>query len=390
MSRTNTMHFCFLAVLATMLLAAGGCKKEQVGPPPRMEIEYSVTDASFFNADDGAIDVSLSGVEGPFQYFWSTGDTTRDLSGLYAGDYTLNVTFGEEGYSEITASVSQPDPEPLDLQFDIIDVSRYGKSDGSVSLTVSGGTAPYSPVWEGSDTTFHYTGLEAGTYHVVVTDASSPYQIATEGTVEVTEPDFVCGVDSIADVDGNLYPTVLIGDQCWFSENLRTLHLPADPASPIEGRFCAGNFCFNQEGAHYTWEGMMNGETADPEDPYAMVQGICPDGWYLPTRKTFQDLDSVLSIPGNYGDGNFPGTKMKGEDSSSGFDALFTGNWGYGIYKNDQIASFWSSSEFFTGGSDISGEAYYFLLTEDTPFLSSGHKPKSYGMNVRCMKRLED
>jgi len=385
--KRNNFILCLTALLVT---AGAGCKKDMIGPPPKMEIEYTVTDASAFNARDGAIDVSLSGVEGPFRYFWSNGDTTQDISNLYAGDYFLNITFGGEGYSELSATVSQPDPEPLDLQFTVTDVSRFGKSDGAVSLAVAGGMAPYTAIWEGTDTTLNYTGLKAGSYHVVVTDASVPYQVTTEATVEVREPEFVCGLDSIADVDGNLYPTVLIGNQCWISQNLRTGRLPSDPSSPIDGRYCAGNFCFNEEGAHYTWNAMMNGETGDPEDAYALVQGICPDGWYLPTRKIFQDLDSLLSIPGEYGDGNFSGTKMKGESSTSGFDGLFAGNWGYGIYKNDDIASFWTSTEYFPGESETSKEGYYFLLTDDTPFLSSGHKPKSFGMNVRCLQLLEE
>jgi hypothetical protein len=100
----------------------------------------------------------------------------------------------------------------------------------------------------------------------------------------------------------------------------------------------------------------------------------------------FQDLDSLLSIPGNFGDGFFSGQKMKGEGSSSGFDALMTGNWGYGVYTNEDIAAFWTSTEFFSEGMKEADEGYYFLLTDDTPFLSSGHLPKTYGMNIRCIR----
>lgn len=379
-----------IAFFIALLMITSACKKEVIEPPEQVVLEYEVTHVSSFNGSDGAIRTDMVGGDGPFNYFWSNGANTPDISGLTAGEYTVRVVYGSNSILTRKIEVMQPEADPLELSFEVNPVSRYGKSDGSVLLTVEGGMEPYMAIWNGTDTTLELTGIPAGSYSVIVMDNSTPFAKVTEGMIEVPQPEFICGTDSIADVDGNLYPTVQIADQCWFAQNLKTEHLPGDPSTPIEGRFCAGSNCLGTKGAHYTWEAMMNGETTDPEDPYSMAQGICPEGWSVPSRQVFRDLDSILSIDGNYGDGTFPGPKMKGEDSSSGFDALFAGNWGYGVYTNNNVASFWASTEFFYPEQLVSDEGFYFLLTQDTPFLSSGHKPKDFGMSVRCVKLLED
>ena len=363
----------------------GSCEDQPVSQPEMITIEYTVTDASGFNVNDGAIDVTLQDVPEPVTFFWSNGESTEDISNLYAGDYILKITYEMSGVTEATITVGQPDPEELQMEFQVTDASRYARTDGSVALAVTGGTPPYQAIWNGTDTTLLLEGIGAGTYMVEVTDASQPYQVVTTGMVTVGEPEFVCGGDSIPDVEGNLYPTVVIGNQCWLAQNLRTSQVLVDSSlMEIGGLYCAGTACYDARGAHYTWESAMNGGEAASE-PYAMVQGICPEGFYLPTRRVFQDLDSILSIPGNYGPGTFSGAKMKGEESSSGFDALNNGNWGYGIYNNTRIAAWWTS----TGFAADMGDSYYFMVTEDTPFLSSGHKPLEFGMSVRCMKLME-
>jgi uncharacterized protein (TIGR02145 family) len=361
------------------------CEDGTVETAPEVVIDYVVTDASGFNAEDGSIDVTLAGAPAPVAYFWSNGARTEDIGDLFAGDYTLKVTYGGNGISEVTIPVKQPQPPDLQLTFEVTDVSRYGKSDGSIILSVSGGIPPYQAIWNGKDTTMALEAIPAGIYEVEVMDSGLPSRILSGGSAIVVQPDFICGTDSIADVNGNLYSTVLIGNQCWLAENLRTSRVLVDTTlMEIEQLFCAGTACYDARGAHYSWKSAMNGEEA-ASGPYAAVQGICPEGFYLPTRKIFQDLDSMLSIDGIGGPGTFPGTKMKGEGSSSGFDALYNGNWGYGVYINSKIAVWWTSTEF---ASDP-GESYYFMVTDDTPFLVSGHKPKEFGMSIRCIRLME-
>lgn len=372
-------------VLAIMGTVITSCDKEEKRPDP-IELEMQVQHASAYNAKDGSIDVNILSGDPPFIYHWSTGDSTSSVSGLFAGDYTVKIIYGPNGSSffEQTTTVEQPEPAPLNLTFSVQDSPVYGRPLGMAEVSVEGGEPPYTYLWSNGATTALAEDLMAGTYTVTVTDSGDPFYITTTGSVTIGQPEFVCGQDSVPDIDGNYYSTVLIGDQCWLGENLRTTHVP-DPYDgeliPIDGRFCRGLFCQNAEGAHYTWTAMMNG--AEPAaEPDEKIQGICPTGWHLPTRAMFEELEDWLSVDGNGGTGFFAGAKMKGENSSSGFDALFTGSWGFTIYNQAPYAGFWSATQ----APQNPANARIIYLTQDTPFINGSNEPKGYGFNVRCIK----
>ena len=368
-----------------LFLLIPSCSEEKLALPPDISVRYSVTDASTFNAKDGAIDVTVTGGIPPFQYFWSDGSTSEDLNGLYAGTYSLAITYGGKGIGKYDIKVGQPEPDPLQISVTVVPVSRYGAKDGGATLSISGGTPPYKAVWNGKDSVMNISGVPAGTYKLEVLDSGSPFKITGSRNVQIPQPEFICGTDSIRDVDGYLYPTVEIDDLCWMAANLRTERLPTDTTKYIAERFCNGLNCFGAKGAHYSWNAIMNGAEAATGE-YDEIMGICPEGWHIPTRKNYQDLDAWLSIDGNGGPGTFSGIKMKGEESTSGFDALITGNWGYGIYSNTNIAAFWTSTQ----RADTPANAFYFMVTADTPLLFSGHKPKNFGFNLRCVKKIGD
>lgn len=379
----NIKIYLFAVTLSTFFLWA--CEEEKPRPES-IETEVDVQNASSYNAADGSISVNIIKGDPPYIFHWNTGDSTESISGLTAGDYTYRVLYGENGSSvhEQTLTIAQPDPEPLQLNFNVTDATVYDKPLGAVSVEAEGGVPPYTFVWSNGETAASLENLFAGTYSVTVTDSGVPYNIVTTGSVTVGQPEFVCGQDSIRDIDGNFYSTVLIGDQCWTGENLKTIHRPDSPMEeliPIDGRICRGLFCEQIEGAHYNWTGMMNGSEA-PADPEELVQGICPTGWHIPSRDEFTELDQYLSVDGNGGTGFFSGAKMKGEGSSSGFDAIPAGNWGYGIYNNAPYASFWTKTELATNAQ----RAHVFYVTDDTPFLNSAHQNKENGFNVRCIK----
>jgi SprB repeat len=72
-----------------------------------------------------------------------------------------------------TLSKTITQPNALALSTLIMQVTCVGGIDGAIDLTVTGGTAPYTYAWTGGATTQDRTGLGAGTYTVIVTDANS-------------------------------------------------------------------------------------------------------------------------------------------------------------------------------------------------------------------------
>lgn len=346
------------------------CEEEAI-TIPRLEIEATVNEVSSFGAKDGRIEVEVNGGVPPYLYSWSHGETSATVSGLAAGSYTLRIVDSESSVVEETFTLLQPNAVPLDLSFQVNDASLFGGNDGSVSVSVAGGTAPYSFLWSDGSTTPELNNLSSDLYTLTVTDASDP-AIVTIDSVFVNQPTFVCGRDSITDVDGNKYATIQLGDQCWTASNLRTLHHPKNAMMRVEGVLCNGLNCTNDLGAHYTWNAATLGETEQP------IQGVCPCEWHLPSAAEWTALNTFLSQNGNGGEGQNVPNKLRGADSSSGFDALYAGNWGYPLFDGE-LAAFWTST--------ASGEtqATYRLINR-FPLLGQGNVNRDVGLSVRCVK----
>jgi hypothetical protein len=118
----------------------------------------------------GSIDVTVSGAQGSVSYVWSDGATTEDRSGLAAGTYSVTAT--DAGNCQDILSVEISEPTALAPVCDATDVTTTGGSDGTASVSVSGGTPSYTYLWNTGATTASVSGLAAGTYHVTVTDAN--------------------------------------------------------------------------------------------------------------------------------------------------------------------------------------------------------------------------
>ena len=376
----------FILIPVIFIVMISSCEEEDKRAVP-LTVEALVTDASSFNGSDGSIELKLTGGEKPIWFFWSTGDTTQNISNLFAGTYTVKIIYGKNGSYIVQKSftIGQPDADPLNLSFAVTDLTYYGNPQGKIKAIVSGGIPPYKYLWNTGDTVSEISDLKAGIYEVTVTDNSSPYKISTKGSAEVKQPQFLCGRDSIRDIDNFVYPTVTLGNQCWLSENLRTIHDPSfsDLSKIIDGRYCYNLYCEGVEGAHYSWQAAMAGQSAAAEDdPSAEIQGICPEGWHIPTKGEWDELDAWLKIPGNGGDGSLVPFKMKGADSPSGFDALLIGNFGYAVYDKSKTASFWSSTAYAPDATE--GRIVY--IADDQPIMLKSHRPKVYGLSVRCVK----
>jgi gliding motility-associated-like protein len=138
-----------------------------------------------FNGSDGSIDLSVSGGTQPYTYAWSNGSITEDLTNLAAGTYTVNIIDANGCLDSVSVVVSQP-LDSLSSNASVTQqVSCFGGNDGSIDLTINGGTAPYGVAWSNGAITQDISGLAAGTYTVDITDANG---CTTSQTVVVQEP----------------------------------------------------------------------------------------------------------------------------------------------------------------------------------------------------------
>lgn len=142
-----------------------------VNLPTEIEVTSVVTQPTCPADNDGAINLTVTGGELPYTYSWSNGDTTQDISGLYAGTYDYTVT--DDNGCQVSGSVTVTGPTPITVNVSVEQIPEGESSGGSITInSTSGGTAPYTYLWNTGDTGTSITDLAPGTYAVAITDDS--------------------------------------------------------------------------------------------------------------------------------------------------------------------------------------------------------------------------
>ena len=154
---------------------ANGCTSTEtitVTTPDALSISASSSDVDCNGASTGSIDVTISGGISPYTYQWDDGalQITEDAIDLPAGNYTIVVTDGNG--CTITTSAEVFEPTAIVLSATSTDAT-CNQSNGTIDLTVTGGTIPYAFDWSGSAPDQEDpVGLSTGSYDVTVTDAN--------------------------------------------------------------------------------------------------------------------------------------------------------------------------------------------------------------------------
>lgn len=135
------------------------------------EVSAVVTNPTCNTTTDGGIDITLAGGTAPYSVVWSDGSTDEDLSGVGSGTYSYVVT-DANGCVFTSSDFELANPDEVAADFAVTDVSCLGDNSGSITVDVTGGTAPYTYLWSNGETTEDLAGLAAGDYSVVITDAN--------------------------------------------------------------------------------------------------------------------------------------------------------------------------------------------------------------------------
>ncbi|MEI7595825.1 MAG: FISUMP domain-containing protein [Bacteroidota bacterium] len=391
-----------------------GSKKLAIFPNPMSQ----TCNFEFFNAKQGNVSIIVYAIGGKQIYNYSkllpNGNHTYSLSGVAPGSYIINVQTETDFLTGKLISFNRTlMPTVLKHIQGTISNNSADKSESTVRSSKSNKSIVELVYNMGDDLKF--TGYSIGLENAYVFD--SPTSDKTYSFVFTQL--FVCGLPLTDSRDGNIYRTVQIGGQCWLAENLKFLPIgeefdAAAGGSLTEPYYYVYNFVkggnmdtlkndsafknYTTYGILYNWSAAM-GWNGVGNPPTQGTQGVCPNGWHLPTHDDWTTLEkNVGSNPDAfpYGGatvgflGTDEGDAIKDPNSgwcngtpcgTSGFDALPGGRrYSSGIfYGIGTGARWWSSTEWGAG-------AWRRYLENVQSGVNRFTDYKTFGFSVRCVK----
>ncbi|MCG2612605.1 SprB repeat-containing protein, partial [Flavobacterium sp. SM15] len=174
-------------------------------PAAALSASESHVNVSCFGGSNGSINLTPSGGTAPYTYLWTgsgVNASVEDQSGLSSGTYSVTVT-DNKGCTFTLSNIQVTQPAAgLSASETHVNVSCFGGSNGSINLTASGGTAPYTYLWTGSGVNASaedQSGLAAGAYSVLITDANG---CTSSANITLTEPTLLENAHTESDFNG--------------------------------------------------------------------------------------------------------------------------------------------------------------------------------------------
>jgi len=140
-------------------------------PTGPTSLTIAATNITCNNACNGAVtSVTATGGTAPYTFLWvQTGQTTAAINNLCAGVYFVQVT--DANGCSIIDSVTITEPSAI-VANQTLTAASCGLCDGTITIAPSGGTAPYTVLWNTGSTALNLNNLCAGVYTVTITDAT--------------------------------------------------------------------------------------------------------------------------------------------------------------------------------------------------------------------------
>lgn len=152
--------------------------------PTALSLTYTSSNPLCNGFTTGSIDASLTGGVTPYNYIWSNGSTSEDISNLAAGSYSLTSNDNNNCITSISVIISEP--AALSISKNSVGLKCYGDTVGNINITPAGGTLPYAYLWSNGAITQDLTNIHSGTYDLILTDANS---CVLYDTTVISQPD---------------------------------------------------------------------------------------------------------------------------------------------------------------------------------------------------------
>ena len=222
---------------------------------------FSITEgniiASDCGASNGSADVIVQGGSGSFQYDWQPGgNSSANATNLAPGNYSVTVIDNNTGCQNSITIIVPANGGPSITSLNVTNLLCFGDSNGSVTVTATGGTAPYSYAIDGGtpQSASSFSNLSSGNYVMTVIDATN---CPNSQAFSISEPnDLVANAGN--DVQGCAGQTFNLNASCsggtspydylWFaSQNSQTAQVQPTSTTSYNVQITDANGCIDSD-----------------------------------------------------------------------------------------------------------------------------------------------